>query len=151
MARAVQTITAAGFALDTTLGASQFTERSETRVPIHGGTSTDGVTNIVTWSGRSSSSEPAPQRGEAVAIGSSLRGEGYRINYGTSFVMTVDFTGDEVDAWALLVYGQTGDRTSPLFDSQTIEFSEKQWRQVAFTDAQIEADADLDAYTVAGR
>ena len=151
MARAVQTITTAGFAVDTTLGASQFTERSETRVPIHGGTSTDGVTNIVTWSGRSSSSEPAPQRGEAVAIGSSLRGEGYRINYGTSFVMTVDFTGDEVDAWALLVYGQTGDRTSPLFDSQTIEFSEKQWRQVAFTDAQIEADPDLDAYTVAGR
>ena len=52
MARAVQTITTAGFALDTTLGASQFTERSETRISIHGGTSVDGVTNIVTWSGR---------------------------------------------------------------------------------------------------
>ena len=151
MARAVQTITAAGFALDTTLGASQFTERSETRISIHGGTSVDGVTNIVTWTGNSSSSEPAPQRGEAVAVGSSLRGEGYRINYGTSFVMTVDFTGDDVAAWALLVYGQTGDRTSPLFDSQTIEFSEKQWRQVAYTDAQIEADPDLETYTVVGR
>lgn len=151
MARAVQTITTAGFALDTTLGASQFTERSEARIPIHGGNSSDGVTNIVTWSGRSSSSEPAPQRGEAVAIGSSLRREGYRINYGTSFVMTVDYTGDDVQAWALLVYGQTGDRTSPLFDSQTTAFSEKQWRQVAFTDAQIEADADLETYTVVGR
>ena len=96
MARAVQTITTAGFALDTTLGASQFTERSETRIPIHGGNSADGVTNIVTWSGRSSSSEPAPQRGEAVAVGSSLRGDGYRVNYGTSFVMTVDYTGDDV-------------------------------------------------------
>jgi acyl-homoserine-lactone acylase len=151
MARAVQTITTAGFALDTTLGASQFTERSETRLPIHGGNSADGVTNIVTWSGRSSSSEPAPQRGEAVAVGSSLRGDGYRINYGTSFVMTVDYTGDDVQAWALLVYGQTGDRTSPLFDSQTVAFSEKQWRQVAFTDEQIEADADLETYTVIGR
>ncbi len=151
MARAVQTITTAGFALDTTLGASQFTERSETRISIHGGNSVDGVTNIVTWSGRSSSSEPAPQRGEAVAVDSSLRGEGYRINYGTSFVMTVDYTGDEVQAWALLVYGQTGDRTSPLFDSQTIEFSEKQWRQVAFTDEQIAADPDLETYTVIGR
>ncbi len=151
MARAVQTITAAGFALDTTLGASQFTERSETRISIHGGNGVDGVTNIVTWSGRSSSSEPAPQRGEAVAEGSPLRGEGYRINFGTSFVMTVDYTGDEVEAAALLVYGQTGDRTSPLFDSQTLAFSEKQWRPVAFTDEQIEADPDLETYTVLGR
>jgi len=147
----VQTITTAGFALDTTLGASQFTERSETRIPIHGGNNADGVTNVVTWSGRSSSSEPAPQRGEAVAVGSSLRGEGYRINYGTSFVMTVDYTGDDVEAWALLVYGQTGDRTSPLFDSQTVAFSQKQWRYVAFTDAQIDADPDLETYTVIGR
>jgi acyl-homoserine-lactone acylase len=143
MARAVQTITAAGFEPGVTLGASQFTERSGTRIPIHGGDSADGVTNIVTWSGRSSSSEPAPQRGDAVAVGSSLRGEGYRINYGTSFVMTVDYTGAQVEAWALLVYGQTGDRTSPLFDSQTVSFSEKQWRQVAFTDAQIDADPAL--------
>ena len=151
MARAVQTITAAGFELDATLGASQFTERSENRVPIHGGTDLDGVTNIVTWSGRSSSSEPAPERGEAVAVGSSLRGEGYLINYGTSFVMTVDYTGDEVQAWSLLVYGQTGDRTSPLFETQMVAFSEKQWRPVAFTDEQIEADPELRTYTVLGR
>jgi acyl-homoserine-lactone acylase len=57
--------------------------------------------------------------------------------------MTVDYTGAQVEAWALLVYGQTGDRTSPLFDSQTVSFSEKQWRQVAFTDAQIDADPAL--------
>ena len=151
MGRAVQTITTAGFAIDTTLGASQFTERSGTRIPIHGGTNVDGVTNVVTWSARSSSSEPAPQRGEAVAIGSSLRSEGYRINYGTSFVMTVDYTGDGVQASALLVSGQTGDRASPLFDSQTVEFSAKQWRQVAFTEEQIAADPDLEVYTVLGR
>jgi acyl-homoserine-lactone acylase len=109
------------------------------------------VTNVVTWSNRSTSSEPAPQRGEAVAVGSSLRGEGYRINYGTSFIMTVDFTGTDVQAWSLLVYGQTGDRTSPLFDSQTVKFSEKQWRKVAFTDADIEADPDLTTDVVVGR
>ena len=151
MARAVQTIEAAGLATDTTLGASQFTERSETRIPIHGGTEADGVTNVVQWSNSSSSSEPAPERGAPVAVGSSLRGEGYRVNSGTSFVMTVDYTGDDVQAWALLVYGQTGDRTSPLFDSQTLEFSEKSWRKVAFTDADIEADPNLTAYTVVGR
>jgi acyl-homoserine-lactone acylase len=151
LARAVQTITEAGFSVDTTLGASQFTERSETRIPIHGGTGADGVTNVVTWSDRSASSEPAPERGDPVAVGSSLRGEGYRINYGTSFVMAVDFTGDEVAAWSLLVYGQTGDRTSDLFDSQMVAFSEKRWREVAFTDDAIEADVDLTTRTVAGR
>jgi acyl-homoserine-lactone acylase len=151
MARAVQTITEAGFSVTTTLGASQFTERSETRIPIHGGTGTDGVTNVVTWSDRSSSSEPAPERRDPVAVGSSLRGEGYRINYGTSFAMAVDFTGDEIAAWSLLVYGQTGDRTSDLFDSQMLAFSEKQWRQVAYTDEAIEADPDLTTRTVAGR
>jgi acyl-homoserine-lactone acylase len=151
LARAVQTLTTAGFALDTTLGASQFSERSETRIPIHGGTEDDGVTNIVSWSGRSSSSEPVPERGDAVAVGSSLRGDGYRINFGTSFVMTVDYTGDDVEAWALLVYGQTGDRTSPDFDSQTEAFSNKVWRQVAFTEAQIAADPNLATDTVVGR
>jgi acyl-homoserine-lactone acylase len=151
MARAVQTITEAGFALDTTLGAAQFTERSETRIPIHGGGDRDGVTNVVTWTNSSTSNEPAPARGEPVATGSSLRGEGYQINAGTSFVMTVDYTGAEPAAWALLVYGQTGDRTSPLFDVQTEAFSDKAWRQVAFTDSQIEADPELDTYTVIGR
>ena len=151
MARAVQTITEAGFALDTTLGAAQFTERSETRIPIHGGNDREGVTNVVTWTSSSTSSEPAPERGAPVAAGSSLRGEGYQINAGTSFVMTVDYTGAEPAAWALLVYGQTGDRTSPLFDVQTEAFSNKAWRQVAFTDAQIEADPELDTYTVIGR
>jgi acyl-homoserine-lactone acylase len=151
MARAVQTITEAGFELDTTLGAAQFTERSETRISIHGGTGRDGVTNVVSWSDSSTSSEPAPERGQPVAAGSSLRGEGYRINFGTSFVMTVDYTGTEPAAWALLVYGQSDDRTLPLSDVQTEAFSNKIWRQVAFTDEQIEADPELDTYTVIGR
>ena len=99
----------------------------------------------------SDSSEPAPERGQPVAAGSSLRGEGYRINFGTSFVMTVDYTGAEPAAWALLVYGQSDDRTLPLSDVQTEAFSNKIWRQVAFTDEQIEADPELDTYTVIGR
>lgn len=151
LARAVQTLEKAGFALDTTLGAAQFTERSETRIPLHGGTSSDGVTNIVTWSDSSSASEPVPVRGEPVAEGSSLRGEGYRINYGTSFVLAVDFTAESPRAWSLLTYGQTGDRTSPLLDSQTIRFSEKNWRDVLFTDDAIAADPDLREYVVVGR
>jgi acyl-homoserine-lactone acylase len=154
LARAVQTITQAGFTIDSTLGAAQFTDRSGNRIPLHGGANVDGVTNVISWSPSSSSSEPVPGRSEPVVTGSSLRGEGYRINFGTSFVMVVDYsagdTGDGPRAWALLTYGQTGDRTSPLFESQTRRFSEKEWRRVAFTDAEIQADPALTEITVSG-
>lgn len=150
MARAVQTITKAGFALDTTLGAAQFTQRADERIPLHGGTEDDGVTNIVTWAINSSSTEPVATRGEAIADGSPLRGEGYRINYGTSFVMTVDYSGDELQAWALLTYGETDDRESPLFEVQAVQFSEKSWREVVFTNEQIEADPNFTERTITG-
>jgi acyl-homoserine-lactone acylase len=151
MGRAVRTIAAAGFPLDSTLGAVQFSERSETRVPIHGGVADDGVTNIVQWSDLSSSGESLPVRGAVIAEGSALREEGYRVNSGTSFVMTVDYTGDTPEAWAILVYGESGDRTSPVFDSQMVRFSEKNWRKVALTDEQIDSDPDLVTSTVVGR
>ncbi len=143
LARAVQTLTKAGFPIESTLGAAQFTERSGTRIPIHGGTGADGVTNVVQWSDNSSSTEPAPTRGEPVVPGSVLRGEGFPVNYGTSFVLAVDYSAGDVQAWAILTYGETGDRTSPLFAQQTTRFSEKNWRQIAFTDAQIAADPNL--------
>lgn len=151
LARAVQTVGAAGFPVGTSLGAAQFSERSDARIPIHGGTAVDGVTNIVTWSNGSSSSEPAPARGAASVAGTSLRGEGYRVDFGTSFVLAVDLTGEVPHASALLVSGQTGDRTSALFDVQTEAFSEKRWRTVAWTDAEIAADPELDEYVVQGR
>jgi acyl-homoserine-lactone acylase len=150
MARAVQTLTLAGFDIDTTLGAAQFTDRAETRITLHGGLNSDGVTNIVSWSSNSSSTEPVPTRGAAAAPDSTLRGEGYPVNSGTSFVMTVDLSGDEVRAWALLTYGQTGDRESPDFVVQTERFSDKAWRTVAFTDEQIAADPNLIEQDVAG-
>ena len=148
LARAVQTLTKAGFPLDSTLGAAQFTERSGTRIPIHGGTDADGVTNVVQWSGTGSSTETAPSRSDAVSPNSALRGEGFPVNFGSSFLMTVDYTGDQVQAWAILTYGQTSDRESPLFEQQTIRFSEKNWRTVAFTDEQIAADPNVTERTL---
>ena len=150
LARAVQTLPLIGFGIDTTLGSAQFTDRSETRISLHGGLDSDGVTNIVSWSTNSSSTEPAPTRGAAAAPGGALRGEGYPVNFGSSFIMTVDLSGDEVRAWALLTYGQTGDRTSPEFDVQTIRFSDKAWRTVAYTDDEIAADPQLTEEHVTG-
>jgi len=53
-------------------------------------------------------------------------------------------------AWALLTYGQTGDRESPLFESQTVRFSEKNWRRVAYTEDQIAEDPQLTEELVEG-
>ncbi len=151
LARAVQVVESAGFAVDATLGAAQFTERSGERIAIHGGTGVEGVTNIVTWSDDSgSSSEPAPVRGDPIASGSEIRSSGYPVNAGTSFVMTVDYTRGAPRAWAILTYGQSDERTSDLFDQQTIRFSEKNWRQVAFTTLQILDDANLEEQVVQG-
>ncbi len=150
LARAVQILDAAGFSVDSTLGSAQFTERSGERIPLHGGAEVDGTTNIVSWSGLSSSTEPSPSRGDPVVNGSTLRAEGYPVNYGTSFIMTVDYTGDDVRAWALLTYGGTDDRDSPQFGSQTLRFSEKDWREVAFTEQQIADDPNLSEEVVTG-
>ncbi len=73
------------------------------------------------------------------------------MNYGSSFIMAVDYTGDAVQAWAILSYGQTGDRTSPLFEQQSVRFSEKNWREVAFTEDQIAADPNLTEQTLVVR
>lgn len=144
VARAVQIIEASGFDADSTLGAAQFTERSGERIALHGGTGTDGVTNVVGWSnGTGSSSEPEPERGDPVTPGSNLTGSGYPVNSGTSFVMTVDYTEGTPRAWAILTYGQTIDRESDIFDQQTIRFSNKNWRNVAFTEEDILADPEF--------
>jgi acyl-homoserine-lactone acylase len=148
LARAVQTITAAGFEVDASMGAAQFTERSGERVPLHGGTGNDGVTNVISWSDRGSSTEPAPQRGELVTPNGELRGEGYPVNFGTSFVMVVDYSSGSPEASALVTYGNTEQRDTERFATQTLRYSEKNWRTVAFTDDQIAADPELAELTI---
>ncbi len=143
LGRAVQTITKAGFDIGATMGAAQFTERSGERIPLHGGTNADGVTNIVTWSESGSSSEETPTRGDLITPNGDLRGNGYPVNFGTSFVMVVDYSSGAPEASAILTYGDTGLRDSDVFSSQTTRFSEKNWRTVAFTEEQIAADPDL--------
>lgn len=148
LARGVQTLVKAGFAVDSEVGTAQFTERSGERISLHGGTDREGVTNVVTWSDAGSSTEPEPSRGGVVAPGGALRGNGHPVNFGSSFVLVVDYTGDSVEASAILTYGQTGQRDSDVFAAQTLRFSEKNWRTVAFTEEQIVADPNLTEITV---
>ncbi len=54
--------------------------------------------------------------------------------------MVVEFTDDGPRASAFLAYGQTGDPTSEFFSDQTVLFSQKNWRDVAFSEADIASD-----------
>jgi acyl-homoserine-lactone acylase len=128
LGQAVKVLELGGRTPDATLRETQYAPRAATRIPVPGGLGSDGVTNVVSWGGLGSSTETVPSRGDRVAPGTTLTADGYPINYGTSFIMTVDYTRGAPRAWALLTYSNTGDRTSPLFDAQLQRFSEKKWR-----------------------
>ncbi len=49
LAAAIAVLETAGLPLDVTLGELQFADRNGLRVPIHGGTEQEGVTNKVLW------------------------------------------------------------------------------------------------------
>ncbi|HEY6415556.1 MAG TPA: penicillin acylase family protein, partial [Acidimicrobiales bacterium] len=155
LARAVQSLEAAGFAADATLGEVQFALRDGNRVPIHGGNARDGTTNVVGWGTDPSILDPTllGTERETLVPGSLLArvgGEsGYPINNGTSFLMALSFTDDGPQARVFLPYGETEDRSSDLYTEATEAFSAKEWRDVAFTDAEIEADL-VDTVTVRG-
>jgi acyl-homoserine-lactone acylase len=150
LARAVQVLELAGHGPDVTLRATQFAPRSPERIPLHGGTGLDGVTNVIGWGGLGASTEPVPSRSDALAPSSALRAEGYPISQGTSFIATVDLTGERVRAFALLVYGNTEDRTSPVFTADMQRYSEKNWREVLLTDEAISADEGVVVTEVTG-
>ena len=75
------------------LGEVQYALRAEPRIGLHGGPGGDGLTNVVDYGDPSSTSEPMPDAGARIVPGSELRPGGYPVDRGTSFVMTVDFTG----------------------------------------------------------
>ncbi len=109
------------------------------------------MTNVVGYSSsNSSTSETPPQRPDTVIDGSALTPSGYWINNGTSILMAIEFTEDGPEAHTILTYGETGDRSSELFTSQTEMFSRKEWKPVPLTDEQIAADAISEPITVTG-
>ena len=143
LARAVQALDVAGFAPDAKLGDVQFALRDGTRVPIHGGTGADGTTNVVGWGTPGSILDPAftEAKRERLSAGSDLArlaGEtGYPVNNGTSFMMALDFTPNGPKAKVFLTYSDTEDRSDPNYTAATERFSRKDWRDVAFTKADI--------------
>jgi acyl-homoserine-lactone acylase len=62
-------------------------------------------------------------------------------NRGDAWVLAVEFGDDRPRAWSVLAYGQSALPDSPHFDDQAEMFARGEFKQVAWTDAEIEARA----------
>ncbi len=151
LGRAVQTLDAADLPVDVTLGEVQQAERGGTMVPIHGGSGVDGTTNVVGWGRGWSTLDPALvalERTPATTnsqLATTSDGErstvGYRINNGTSFLMALEYTDHGPRARTFLTYSNTADRSAPDHLAATQRFSDKDWKDVRFTAADVSATA----------
>jgi acyl-homoserine-lactone acylase len=115
LAKAVQTVRAAGYALDAPWGEVQRPAITDEPIALHGADDLEGVLNNLGARGN-----PELTKG------------GLRVDYGTSYVQTVSFDERGPVAQALLTYGQSSDAKSPHATDQLRLFSAKQWPTLPF-------------------
>lgn len=151
LAKAVKVLEQAGFGIDAPLGKVQFSDKNGGRIPIHGGDGPyDGIANVVSYSAARTTLEPGAS--PAKIPGSRfLSKEGYLINYGSSFLMAMEYTAKGPHAQAFLTYSESGDPASPHFYDQTELFSAKKWRPILFSEAEIKADKNLKVMNVSSK
>jgi acyl-homoserine-lactone acylase len=146
----VMRLDTAGLALDVELGEAQFARKGDERIPIHGGNSREGITNLILYDQLRSDLTPAIPQAEIVHEPTSLTTDGYQVNYGTSFIMCMQFTDAGPEGRALLTYSQSAEVDSGWFMDQTELFSQKNWRPMLWHEADIVADPNLIEYDVSG-
>jgi acyl-homoserine-lactone acylase len=140
LARAMKRLQSLGLPPNVKQSVVQYTEKNGTKIPVPGSNENVGIANAVYYSAQPGSSlEPVINGGQALA-GTDLTTKGYVINYGTSFLLTLQFTPSGPSAKAVLTFSESADPASPYFSDQTRLFQNKQLRPVNFTDAQIAGD-----------
>jgi acyl-homoserine-lactone acylase len=142
--QAVLNLAEAGLSPSDSLGDAQYTMRGDLRIPIHGGSGSEGATNVVGFSESNSSSlVPRFDPGEELNGRTGLYDSGYPVNNGSSFIIAVEFGASGPQASALLTYSESSDPASPHHSDQTQAYSDKAWRTVLFTEEAINADPEL--------
>ncbi len=150
LAGAVTRLGQAGIPVDAALRDVQYTVRADQRIPIHGGGRNEGVANLIIYSQLKSTVPESLPRGEVINASTDLTSDGYVINYGSSFVMAMQFTDDSPEAYAFVTYGQSDDPASTHHVDQTRRFSDKDWREVLYTEEAIELNEDLEVEVIFG-
>ncbi len=138
LGKAVQIMTGAGLALDSTLGDAQFAYRAGEKIAVHGGSNAEGVANIIDQ--RNYYSKANQIRGKKIEGSKFLTDKGYPITGGSSFLFGLSYTDNGPEAEAFLSYGQSGDPTSTHYNDQMKLFSKKQWRPMLFHQEEIDKD-----------
>jgi acyl-homoserine-lactone acylase len=157
LATASTMLTQAGLAPATPLGQAQFAMKGSLVIPIHGGNPSDGTANVVIFdtgfnsdTGFNTTLLPGVTEKTVINPATQLAPGGYLVNFGTSFVMAMEFAASGPQAEAMLSYSESSDPSSPHYADQTQLFSKKGWRPILFTDAQIAADPNLVTTQVTG-
>ncbi|MBL0143336.1 MAG: acylase [Betaproteobacteria bacterium] len=134
LAAAGKKITDAGLKVDAALGTIQFSIQAaltggQVIIPLHGNAGDNlGIYNKI-------DSTLVP-------------GLGYIVNFGTSYIQTVQFTDGGVNAQAFLSYSQSTNPASPNFADQTARFAAKQWITLPFTESAITGDPGYRTSTI---
>jgi acyl-homoserine-lactone acylase len=151
LATAVKRLQDLGVSLNSPLGELQYVIKNDERIAISGGYSFEGMFNMT--------ESRIPSRSTSdfanLKVGSAITGTtltsmveadaqdetaAYRINYGSSFVLSLEMTPEGPQAEAFLSFSQSHDPESENYMDQTQLFSDKAWRPVIFNEADIQAD-----------
>jgi len=150
LAEAVLRLGDANLSVNVPLGQVQYSPRGGSRTPLHGGIAVDGTANVVSYRTLKSTLDETTARGTVITPLTGLSTEGYVVNYGTSFLMTMRYTDSGVEAQALLTYGESEDTTSSHYNDQLPLFSQKQWRPILFSAQEVASAPALETLTVTG-
>jgi acyl-homoserine-lactone acylase len=130
---AIAELASSGIAIDAPLGEHQYVTRNGERIPVGGGTESQGVLNKI----------------EAIWT----PGKGYtEVTTGSSYVQVVAFgRGRCPDTRTLLTYSQSADPTSPHYADQTRLFSRNAWVEERFCEGDIRRSPELETVRLSGR
>lgn len=145
LAMAVARMDDAGIAVDDELGDAQFRRIGEHDIPTQGGRYQDGTITIADYgNGGDTTLLPRTPRGSVINGDTDLTDEGYVINGGNSWIMTMSFEDDGPHARAVMVYSQSEDSRSPHFVDQSELYATQTFRDVLFEQEDILASEALE-------
>jgi acyl-homoserine-lactone acylase len=148
LGRGVRMLEDNGFDLNAPLGEVQFFKKGEHTFPVLGGSDAEGAIAIVRYGGNDGSVVPYAGRSSVLNSYTDLTVDGYQVNDGNSWIMTMEFTDDGPRAEAVLMYSQSEDQSSPHFVDQSELYSRGEFRACLFTEEAILADSALETMTL---
>jgi acyl-homoserine-lactone acylase len=147
-ARAILRMRSLGFAPDVRLDAVQYTEKGTDRIPVPGSTEDVGIANLIEYTAVPGSSREPVLDGGTPVPGSDLTTKGYMVNFGTSFLLTIGYTAQGLDARCILTFSESTDPASPHFADQTRLFAQEKLRECRYAETSITSDPELIVETV---